>query len=380
MRSNNPKRVGVLFGGRSGEHEVSLASARNVMDSLAQAGHTVIPLGITRSGRWLTGNDPLAQLTTASQALGSGASDHRDPAPLSEASKNEDASGWALIPSGREDANLRQVDVIFPVLHGPFGEDGTVQGLLEMANVPYVGCGVLASAVGMDKVLCKQVFATAGLSQPAYVPVLRSAWRTDPEAVLARIEAALAYPLFVKPANMGSSIGISRAEDASGLSRAMDVAARYDRRLLVEEAVPNAREIEVSVLGNEDPIASVAGEIIPGNDFYDYAAKYLDNSSGIQIPAQLTDDQSRRIRQMAVDAFLAVDGAGLTRVDFLLNAKSGEIFINEINTLPGFTPISMYPKLWAATGMSYPELVDRLVQLALERHADREQTSTLRSA
>ncbi len=372
MRTNNPKRVGVLFGGRSGEHEVSLASAKNVMASLTEAGHQVIPLGITRSGHWITDEDALAQLTAASHALADGETISATP--------KDTESGWALIPKGQGDAQLSQVDVFFPVLHGPFGEDGTVQGLLELANIPYVGCGVLASAVGMDKILCKQVFAAAGLSQSPYELVLRSTWRQDPQGVLAQVERALGYPVFVKPANLGSSIGISRAADATGLTRALDLAARYDRRLLVEKAVANVREIEVSVLGNDDPIASVPGEILPGNEFYDYAAKYLDDNSGLIVPAQLSKAESDQIRQMAIKAFQAIDGAGLARIDFLMDGQDREIYINEINTLPGFTPISMYPKLWAATGLSYAELVDRLVQLALERHADRQQTSTLHTA
>ncbi len=269
-------RVGVLFGGRSGEHEVSLASARNVMKSLTEAGHTVIPLGISRTGRWITANDPHQQLTVASHALGDG----KSPAPRPA----DEPDGWALIPAGSGDSSLAQVEVIFPVLHGPFGEDGTVQGLLEMANVPYVGCGVLASAVGMDKALCKQVFAAAGLQQSVYRLVLRPTWQAHPERVLGQIESDLSYPLFIKPANMGSSIGISKAKSRAELCEALDLAARYDRRMVVEEAVPNVREIEVSVLGNDDPIASVPGEIVPGNTFYDYAAKYVDDNSDADHP------------------------------------------------------------------------------------------------
>lgn len=368
MRTSNPLRVGVLFGGRSGEHEVSLASARNVMKSLTEAGHTVIPLGISRTGRWITANDPLGQLTSASQAIGDGKMAVPQPA--------DEPDGWALIPTGSGDGSLAQVEVIFPVLHGPFGEDGTVQGLLEMANVPYVGCGVLASAVGMDKALCKQVFAAAGLQQSVYRLVLRPTWQAHPERVLGQIESDLSYPLFIKPANLGSSIGISKARDRAELRQALDLAARYDRRIVVEEAVPNVREIEVSVLGNEDPMASVPGEIVPGNAFYDYAAKYVDDNSALIIPADLTEGQSSQVRQMAVEAFQAIDGAGLARVDFLMDRETGEFYINEINTLPGFTRISMYPKLWEATGIAYPDLVDRLVQLAIGRYVDRQATST----
>lgn len=369
MRTKNQMRVGVLFGGRSGEHEVSLASARNVMKSLSEAGHTVIPLGITRTGRWITSNDPHLQLSAASHAIADGKLSAPQPA--------HEADGWALIPAGSGDSSLAQVEVIFPVLHGPFGEDGTVQGLLEMANVPYVGCGVLASAVGMDKALCKQVFAAAGLKQAAYRLVLRRVWQDHPERVWGQIEADLTYPLFIKPANLGSSIGISKAKNRADLTEALNLAARYDRRMVVEEAVPNVREIEVSVLGNDDPIASVPGEIVPGNAFYDYAAKYLDDNSALIIPADLTQAQSDQVRQMAVDAFRAIDGSGLARVDFLMDRESGQFYINEINTLPGFTRISMYPKLWEATGIAYPELVDRLVQLAMERYAERQESSTV---
>jgi D-alanine-D-alanine ligase len=360
-------RVGVLFGGRSSEHEVSLASARNVMDALRQAGYEVVPIGITPQGRWLPQPDALAQLTA--RAAGQLPLDMGgDPAA--------EETSWGLLPQGQAGHVLPPIDVIFPVLHGPYGEDGTVQGLLEMANVPYVGSGVLASAMGMDKIVARRLFAEQGLPQTPYIPLARRAWHGDREGSLNAIEAALPYPLFVKPANMGSSVGVSKARSREQLAAALDLAAQFDRKLLVEAAVPHARELEVSVLGNDEPVASVPGEIVPGNEFYDYNAKYIDDNSELRIPAPVDDATAQRLRELAVKAFQALDCEGLARVDFLMDGESGELFLNEINTMPGFTRISMYPKLWEASGVSYPELVDRLVRLALERHADRQQNST----
>jgi D-alanine-D-alanine ligase len=385
-RPNGGLRVGVLFGGRSSEHEVSLNSARNVMDALRQAGYTVIPIGISQEGRWLTAGDPHAMLVQAAEqpllthAVVGAAPVAAPPAAQNGAGTHEsrEADAWALLPRASARGALPAVDVIFPVLHGPFGEDGTVQGLLEMADLPYVGCGVLSSAVSMDKVVARKLFAAAGLPQVPYRQVMRSEWRATPEPILDEMEAALGWPLFVKPANLGSSVGISKARNRSQLRDALDLAARYDRKLLVEKAVPNAREIEVSVLGNDAPEASVPGEIVPGAEFYSYAAKYLDDNSDLLIPAPLPTEQAHQIRQMALEAYRAVEGSGLARVDFLLDGESGEIFLNEINTLPGFTRISMYPKLWEASGVSYAQLVDRLVQLALERYEDTRQNVTTR--
>ncbi len=368
-------RVGVLFGGRSSEHEVSLASARNVMDALGNAGYSVTPIGISAQGKWLTTGDPMRLL--AAQAAGELA-ETQQAAEQDAAQPNNGEAAWALLPSATKAAPLPPVDIIFPVLHGPFGEDGTVQGLLEMANIPYVGCGVLASAVSMDKELAKRLFAAEGLPQADYRLVLRNDWQHDRELVLDTIERGLQYPLFVKPANLGSSVGISKATNRATLTDALELAARYDRKIVVEVAVPHAREIEVSVLGNDDVLASVPGEIVPGADFYDYAAKYLDDSSELRIPAPLDAMTTEQVRAMAVRAFKAVDGTGLARVDFLINQTSGEIFLNEINTMPGFTRISMFPKLWEASGTSYAELVDKLVQLGLERYADRQRNHTTR--
>lgn len=363
-------RVGLIFGGRSGEHEVSLASARSVMAVLDPEKYDVVQIGITHDGRWLTQGNPLAQLTAARAALlADGAA--AVPAPA----EPPPTAGRELVP-GATGAAFPPLDVIFPVLHGPYGEDGTVQGLLELAGVAYVGCGVLASSVGMDKIVSKQLFQAHGIPVVPYCAVKRRDWETQPDAVLADIEAQLAYPLFVKPANLGSSIGISKAADREALRRSLAEAARYDRKLLIEAAVANPREIECSVLGNDDPLASVPGEIVPSKEFYDYEAKYLDGRSELLIPAPLPPETAAQVRALAVQAFLALDAAGLARVDFLLERDTGKLYLNEVNTLPGFTSISMYPKLWEAGGLSYAELVDRLIELALERHADKARSLT----
>jgi D-alanine-D-alanine ligase len=387
-------RVGVLFGGRSGEHEVSLASARNVMEALEKAGHTVVPMGITPQGHWLTQNEPLRQLSGESfhsetlpdhtHSLGSALAvangQQRDGAYAHEQQTHAASAynTWSLLPQATQQAPLPELDLIFPVLHGTYGEDGTVQGLLEMANLPYVGSGVLASAVVMDKAVAKQLFAQAGLRQSAYELVLRREWRQAAESVLDRIEARFAYPLFVKPANLGSSVGVSKVRDRAELGRGLDLACRFDRKVLVEVAVPHAREIEVSVLGNDEPSVSVVGEVVPGNEFYDYAAKYLDESSKLLIPAAIDADLVAEVQAMALTAFRLADCAGLARVDFLLDDASKTLYLNELNTMPGFTKSSMYPKLWEASGLSYPALVDRLLALALERHADKLQNRTTR--
>jgi len=387
-----PLRIGVVFGGRSSEHEVSLASASNVIDALKRAGYQVSPIGIAPSGRWLIGGDPMKLL---SDNAGSSVTTYRgenSPTTIDaqahgnfnqldlDAGLDPHAEGrgenWSLLPSTKHASQLADIDLIFPVLHGPYGEDGTIQGLLEMANLPYVGCGVASSALAMDKVLAKQLFAAAGLTQVKYVVVMRNRYRADPEESCRVVEEALRYPLFVKPANLGSSVGVTKARNRDELHTAITIAAQYDRKILVEEAVPSCREIEVSVLGNDEPVASIPGEIIPGHEFYDYAAKYLDDSSQLLIPAQLSAEQVTRVQEMAVAAFHAIDGTGLARIDFLMDNQSGIFYLNEINTMPGFTRISMYPKLWEASGISYPELVDRLVQLALARYEDHQQNST----
>ena len=374
MQNQRSLRVGVLFGGRSGEHEVSLNSARNVMDALTKAGHTVVPIGITPQGHWLTTENPLALLTGETQAVPNGVvtlNGHTNGIMHAQDS-------WALLPHAQADTPLPSIDVIFPVLHGTYGEDGTVQGLLEMANLPYVGCGVLASAVAMDKAVAKQLFDQAGLRQVAYAVVLRRQWQTAPESIVARLETHLAYPMFVKPANLGSSVGISKVHDRSELTPALDLACRYDRKLVVEQGVPHARELEVSVLGNDEPLVSGVGEIVPGNEFYDYAAKYLSDNSQLLIPAPLRDEVVAQAQAMARKAFQVADCSGLARVDFLLDDESQLLYLNEINTMPGFTRHSMYPKLWEAAGIPYPALVDQLLTLALERYDDRLQNCTTR--
>lgn len=360
-------RVGVLFGGRSGEHEVSLMSARSVMSALDKDKYEVIPLGITKQGSWLAAGDPMKEL----EAMAQETSSHQDqPAPIQ----------GELVPQRRElvpgvqRTGIPHVDVIFPALHGPYGEDGTVQGLLELADIPYVGAGVLGSAVAMDKAVMKAVFRAEGLPIADYVLVMRWDWEENPRQVIQRIEEGLGYPCFVKPANLGSSVGISKVHEAAELPAALDDAARYDRKILVEEAI-NAREIECSVLGNDHPIASVPGEVVPKREFYDYVAKYFDESTELIIPADLPPQKAAEVQQLAVRAFVVLDLAGMARADFLLCRDTGQVYVNELNSIPGFTHASMYPKLWEASGIPYPALLDRLIQLALERHRDRSRIS-----
>lgn len=356
------RRVGIVFGGKSGEHEVSLKSARAVMNALDPAKYTVVPIGISRNGQWLSGGDPL--LALEQQA---------DQKMLGRAPQAGLVSETAIVQSAGslpEHTNMAALDVIIPVLHGPFGEDGTIQGVFELANLPYVGCGVLAASVGMDKGLMKSAFAAAGLPQVPWQLVLRRDWQQQPEAVYERLEATLHYPMFVKPANLGSSVGISKVSNRAELAAGIAEAAGYDRRIVVEQGI-NAREIEVAILGNDDPAPSVPGEVLPANDFYDYADKYLEGQTQFAIPAELEAATSEQLRAMAVTAFKAIDGAGLARVDFFVERETGAIYINEINTFPGFTAMSQYPKLWEATGVSYSELLDRLIDLAIERYHER---------
>ncbi len=365
-------RVGVIFGGKSGEHEVSLVSAQSIMRAIDKGKYEVVPIGITHEGRWLTGGDPLKALsggqTSMPQLLETGFALDAERAPAGHPPR-PDAERRELVP-GTQAAGIPDVDVIFPVLHGPFGEDGTVQGLLELADIPYVGAGVMASAVGMDKAVMKDVLRSHGLPVVDYLVVKRLKWESDPDSVRASVASSIGYPCFVKPANLGSSVGISKAHSAAEIDAAFDLAAQYDRKLLVERCVDQAREIEVSVLGNDDPIASLPGEVIPSREFYDYAAKYLDNASQLLIPAPLEAEVTEQVRQLALDAYLAFDCAGMARVDFLLSRTTRELFVSELNTIPGFTAISMYPKLWEASGIAYSALIDRLIELALERHAD----------
>lgn len=369
-KMNKKLRVGLIFGGRSGEHEVSLLSASGVMRALDKEKYDIVPIGITKEGRWIVSGDPM-------RALASGvAAESRPAALLAEPShrgiihleEREQPEGLVALDSS-------PIDVVFPILHGPYGEDGTIQGLLELAGLPYVGAGVTASAVGMDKAIFKDVMCAHGLPVVPFLVVKRNAWERDNEGIIAQVQAEIGYDCFVKPANLGSSVGITKAHNREELIAALDEAALYDRKLVVEVAV-DAREIEVSVLGNDAPIASVPGEIIPCNEFYDYSAKYLDGESQLLIPAPIPEESSQQIQTMAIDAYLAMDCAGMARVDFLLDRKTGSVYLNEVNTLPGFTPISMYPQLWEATGIGYTELLDRLIELALERHQDRSRSAT----
>ncbi|BCS35588.1 D-alanine--D-alanine ligase [Luteitalea sp. TBR-22] len=375
-------RVGVIYGGRSGEHEVSVASAAAVMANLDRTRYEPVPIRIDRDGRWSLADKPptaasasevIEQTRIEVKAVRAGREVHLLPRPSEETILAIDRTAHRGEDEARALVHGVGLDVIFPVLHGPHGEDGTVQGLLELANVPYVGCGVLASAVGMDKALMKTVFGARGLPQCAYEVLLRRQVLADPEAMADGLLSRHPLPLFVKPANLGSSVGISKARTRDELVEALKLAADYDRKVVVEVAVPNAREIEVAVLGNDEPLASVPGEIVPSREFYDYEAKYLDGASRLAIPADLPAELGSRLQALAIEAFRAIDGAGLSRVDFLVDGASGAVYVNEINTMPGFTTISMYGKLWAATGLAYAELVDRLVQLALERHAEKQQ-------
>ncbi len=346
-------RVAVLFGGRSGEHEVSLRSAASVIAALDKTRYEVVPIAITKAGKWLPPAQSVKLLPGPVTGLDS--SEHRaltiQPVP--------DSAG--------------AIDVVFPVLHGTFGEDGTVQGLLDLAGVPYVGAGVLGSAVGMDKDVMKRLFHERALPTPDHVTVLRSEWAVGRAALLRRLVRRFRFPMFVKPVNLGSSVGISKAHDRRELERALDLAAEFDRKLLIEEGI-DAREIECAVLGNDRPEASVPGEIRPSHEFYDYEAKYLDDNSELIIPARLTRPQIRRVQRLAVAAFLVCECAGMARVDFFLDRRTGRVLLNELNTIPGFTSISMYPKLWEASGLPYPKLIDRLIALALERHGEKART------
>ncbi|HEX9122366.1 MAG TPA: D-alanine--D-alanine ligase family protein [Actinomycetota bacterium] len=356
------RRIAILFGGRSAEHEISCISARSVMDALDPERYEVVPIGVTKDGRWqlAPGGPPALPAGSAGGALPAVV-----PASGAEVALDQDPEARALVA---EDGSRTEIDVVFPVMHGPYGEDGSIQGFLEMAGIPYVGAGVLASAVGMDKAVQKVLFANAGIPVVEHEVVHEREWEEDPEAVEAKA-AHLGYPMFVKPSTLGSSVGITKVHRHGDLAGAMEEALRYGRKVVLERSVEGAREIEVAVLGNDDPVASVAGEIVPkgAHEFYDYDAKYTDeHGAELLIPADLPAGVLGEVQRLAVAAFLAVDGAGMARVDFFLRSD-GSLLLNEINTIPGFTQISMYPKLWEASGMPYAELVDRLVELALER-------------
>jgi len=366
-------RVAVLFGGRSGEHDVSLMSARSVLAALDPEKYEVTQVGITLNGDWLTGENTLDTFT------------NRNAANLDRVVPPTEPSHQSLYVTrstkmGEKLETLATVDVFFPVLHGPFGEDGTLQGLLEMADVAYVGAGVAGSSVGMDKGIFKDVMRANNIPIVDSILVLRGDIENNMDGVIEKVEKIGAYPFFAKPANLGSSVGISKCNSRSDLAEGLMEAARYDRRVVVEKGVGNVREVEVSVLGNEDPETSVCGEVLPSREFYSYESKYVDGTSGLIIPSQLPNEVTEKIREYAVRAYKAIDCAGMARADFFVESDTNKIYLNELNTLPGFTSISMYPKLWQASGLAYPQLVDRLIELALARKAQRDHTERRRSA
>ena len=363
----NKIRVGVIFGGRSAEHEVSIVSATSIINALDRNKYEVLPIGITPEGRWLSSARALELLR--------------------ERVNIENLPEHILVPDPRKQGLIelkdssaqpapQQIDVAFPVLHGPYGEDGTIQGLFELADIPYVGSGVLGSAVGMDKVVQKQLLRAAKIPVTPEVWFMITEYRDRSKKILGLIERKLSYPCFVKPANLGSSVGISKAHDRRELIQAIELAAEYDLKILVEKGIEQAREIECSVLGNDEPIASIAGEIIPSNEFYDYDAKYVDGKSTPVIPARLPKSVMKKIQFYATESFRILNCSGMARVDYLVRKKTNAIYVNELNTIPGFTSISMYPKLWQASGISYPDLLDRLVKLAIERHEARKHLKT----
>jgi D-alanine-D-alanine ligase len=351
-------RVGIIFGGRSGEHEVSLVSATSVMRALDREKYEVVPIGITPGGRWISSPRALGML--------------KEKAPLDREPEQflvPEPNRRGLV-AAEGNGGSTPLDVVFPIVHSTYGEDGTLQGLLELANIPYVGAGVLASALGMDKIVQKMVFASAGLPLVRYCWCYSAACRDHPSKVTRMVERELRYPVFVKPANTGSSVGISKVHGRRELGPALALASAFDRKVIIEQGIANAREIECSVLGNDAPEASVPGEIIPSNEFYDYDAKYVDGKSTSVIPARLPSPLARKIREIAVRAYTAIDCAGMARVDFFVTKGKAKVYLNELNTIPGFTAISMYPKMWEAAGVSFSGLLDRLIALAIERHGE----------
>ena len=382
-------RIGIIYGGRSSEHAVSLASAAAIFANLDRERYEPVPIRIEQDGRWVLAERPPTLESAAATIERARLDPARAARPTRELHLVAHPGDETMLTvergvdadSGSDDAGHAIVtglalDLIFPIVHGPYGEDGTLQGLLELADIPYVGAGVLAAAVGMDKAVMKVLFAASGLPIVQHDVLLRRDWQADRAGIVSELTERLRFPLFVKPANLGSSVGISRATDRDTLSSAIDLAAEFDRKIVVEEGVTPCREIECAVLGNSDPEVSVPGEIIPSRDFYDYEAKYLDDSSEIVIPAVLTPGQTAEVQRLAIAAFRAIDGAGMARVDLLLKRNTGRIFLNEINTHPGFTTISMYSKMWAASGLSYPALLDRLIALANERHTEKQESRT----
>lgn len=367
-------RVGVIFGGKSDEHDVSITSAHAILNHMDQSQFEPVPIGITRDGGWVTGGDPLKQLAATSRLPLPDYSDEKDHPADVTGSELVEAQQSQTLRESSDTTWVQDLDVVFPILHGPMGEDGTIQGMLELAGIPYVGSAVLGSAVSMDKISAKRICEAAGIPIVPWIAVKRRDWERDPESISQLIEDEIGYPCFVKPSNMGSSVGVFKVRDADELPAAMDGAGKHDRRLLIEQAI-NARELEVSVLGNDDPISSVVGEVVPGHEFYDYEAKYVDDTSELFIPASISSKVSDEVRRIAVEVFQLLDCAGLARVDCFMEAETGNVYFNEINTIPGFTPISMYPKLWEASGIPFGELVSRLIQLAIERRHQNDGTS-----
>ncbi len=370
-------RIGVIFGGRSGEHEVSVRSARSVIEAADAEKFEVVPVAITKEGRWLSPAESASLLPEATRrALSEAVSAAGEAVTIVG---DPSRRGLLKLDGGAQSSVEQKLDVVFPVLHGTYGEDGTIQGLLEMAGVPYVGCGVLASSCGMDKVTMKSLFRQAGLPICKYVWFLRGEWEGEPVKVLERVAGEVGFPCFVKPANLGSSVGISRAVDEKTLSEAINLAARYDRKIIVEEGL-DVREIECAVMGNDEPLASLPGEYV----VYDESAKFLDytekySSTGhveFVVPAPITKSQTRRVQEMSARAFKAIDGAGFARVDFFLRRDTGKLLVNELNTIPGLTDVSGFPKMWAATGVTFTGVIDRLVELAFERHAEKSRNQT----
>ena len=359
-------RVGLIFGGRSGEHEVSFLSASSIIKAIDKDKYTVVPIGITKEGRWISPQD-------SELALQSGKIEGKNTVILLNDSFSKSLVCIDNNQKLDKSSALEKLDVIFPALHGPYGEDGTVQGLLELANIPYVGAGVSASAISMDKDLMKIIFQQKSLPILKWMTIKRKKWQKDKEKILFLVQDDFEYPLFVKPTNLGSSVGITKVHKKEELEKAIDLASSYDRKILIEEGLEEVREIECGVLGNDEPRASVVGEVKPAGEFYDYDSKYIDEETQLIIPADLPDEVSQEVQRIALRAFKAVDAAGMARVDFFVSKKENKIYLNEINTIPGFTSVSMYPRLWEASGIPYTELIDRLIQLALERHQDKKQ-------
>lgn len=362
-------KVGIIFGGRSGEHEVSYCSATSIMKAINKDKYTVVPIGITKEGRWISPEE-------TAHALQSGRIEGKSTVILLN---NPSYNNLIRIDNNqklKKDTSEGKLDVIFPVLHGPYGEDGTVQGLLELADIPYVGAGVTASAISMDKELMKTIFKQKGLPVVKWLTIKRKDWYKSKEEMLSLIQNSFKYPLFVKPTNLGSSVGITKVHKAKELEKAIDLASSYDRKILVEQGLEGVKEIECSILGNDEPRASVVGEVKPAGEFYDYDSKYIDEATQLIVPADLPEEVSRKVQEIALRAFKAIDAAGMARVDFFVTKEENKIYLNEINTIPGFTSVSMYPRMWEASGISYTDLIDRLIQLALERYQDKNQNKT----